>query len=436
MNVTVEKAPNSKVQLRVEVPTDEVRPFLERAARELSKDHAPKGFRAGSVPFEVMRNSIGDQALAERALKEFIPRTYVQTLLDREDIEAIGQPEVVVETIGFDLPWVYRATVAVLPDVRLGEYRKVHGERRTVAVEDADVQREMERLQKMRASYLTVPRGAQKGDRVEVTVNATVDGTPLHVGPAEKHPLILGESHLVPGFEEQLLGAREGEKKTFSLPFPENHHQEHLRGKMATFTVTIGTIQQRVLPAADDTFAHGLGKFTSLQDLKDQLAKGLREEKEHRERERYQQELLRDVITQTTFGEFPDVLVDRELDTMLAELKEGVADLGISFEMYLSQLKKNLAELREQWKPQALTRIRAGLALRAIAKAEKITATDQEIQEEMNGVVKHFANIEEVEKRLDLDALRDLAAGTVRNRKVFSFLENLAEHKAERSAGP
>lgn len=427
MNVTIEKAPNSQVQLRVEVPAADVRPFLERAARELSKDHAPKGFRAGSVPFDVMRNSVGDQALTERALKEFVPRTYVEALLDREELEAIGQPEVVVETIGFDVPWVYTATVAVLPEVQLGEYRKVRGERRAVAVEEADVQREMERLQKMRASYLTVPRGAQKGDRVEVTVNATVDGTPLNVGPAEKHPLILGESHLMPGFEEQLLGAREGETKTFALPFPDNHHQEHLRGKTAAFTVTIGTIQQRVLPVPDDTFARGLGKFASLQELKDQLTKGLREEKEHREQERYQQELLRDVIVQTTFGEFPEVLVDRELDTMLAELKEGVADLGLSFEMYLSQLKKSPQELREQWKPQALTRIRAGLALRAIAKAEKITATDAEIQEEMNGVLKHFANIEEAEKRLDLDALRDLAAGTVRNRKVFAFLENLAE---------
>lgn len=427
MKVAIEKVPKSQVQLRVEVPADEVRPFLERAARELSKDHAPKGFRPGAAPFEVMRSAVGDQALVERALKEFVPRTYVQALLDHEDLEAIGQPEVKVETVGFDAPWVYQATVAVLPDVQLGKYQSIRAERRAVAVDEAEVERELERLRKMRASYLAVPRGAQNGDRVEMTVTATVDEKPLDVGAPEKHPLILGESHLVPGFEQHLLGMREGEQKKFSIPFPENHHQAPLRGKTAAFHVTMGTIQQRVLPVLDDAFARGLGKFSTLQEVKERLTKNLREEKEDREQERFHQELLREVVARATYGEFPDVLVERELDTMLAELKEGVADLGLSFEVYLQQLKKNATELRDQWRPQALTRLRSGLALRAIAKAEKITATDAEIQEEMNGVLKHFANLQEAEKRLDLDALRDLAAGTVRNRKVFAFLGSLAE---------
>lgn len=428
MKVAIEKAPNSRVQLRIEVPATEARPFLERAARDLSKEHAPKGFRPGSVPFEVMRNAVGDQALVERALKEFIPHTYVEALLEHEgEIEAIGQPDVEVEKIGFDTPWVYRANVAVLPDVTLGNYRDVRAERRSVTVEDAEVQRELERLRKMRASYLTVPRGAQDGDRVDVEVTATVDQAPLETGGPEKHPLILGESHLVPGFEEHLRGMREGERKTFPLAFPENHHQPNLRGKTAAFSVTMGAVQQRILPSLDDAFARGLGKFSSVQELTAQLTKSLREEKEALERERFQQELLHEVVAQATYGEFPDVLVERELDTMLAELKEGVADMGLSFETYLGQMRKTPAELREQWRPQALTRIRAGLALRAVAKVEKIVATDQETQEEMNGVLKHFNGPEDAKKRLDLDALRDLAAGTVRNRKVFQFLEDLAE---------
>ncbi|TSC72101.1 MAG: trigger factor [Parcubacteria group bacterium Gr01-1014_38] len=430
MKVAVEKAPKSRVQLRVEVPPDEVQPFLERAARELSKEHAPKGFRPGAVPFEVMRSAVGDQALVERALKEFVPRTYVQVLLDHEDLEAVGQPEVKVEAVALETPWVYLATVAVIPEVQLGTYQSIRAERRAVTVDDAEVQRELERLRKLRASYLTVPRGAQNGDRVDVTVSATVEQTPLDIGSPEKHPLILGESHFVPGFEQHLLGMREGEQKTFSLAFPENHHQSQLCGKTVEFTVTMGTVQQRVLPALDDAFARGLGKFSGLQQLTEQFTKNLREEKEAREQDRFQQDLLREVVAQATYGEFPDVLVERELDTMLAELKEGIADLGLSFEVYLSQLRKSPAELKVQWQPQALTRLRAGLALRAIAKAEKIAATDAEIQEEINGVLKQFPNLEEAKKRLDLDALSDLAAGTVRNRKVFTFLEGLANRRS------
>lgn len=426
MNVSVEKLPKSRVSLRIEVPPEDVKPYLERAARELSREHPPKGFRPGAVPFEILRSTLGDQPIVERALKELVPKTYVQTLLEREDIEAIGQPEVEVERVAFDECLVYRAAVAVLPGVQLGDYRSIRAAKRVVTVEDTEVARELEQVRKLRATYLTVPRGAAVGDRVEIEISAQAAGRPLETGASGKQPILLGEGHLVPGFEECLFGMREGAQKTFSLTFPENHHRGDLRGKAVEFHVTVGVVQQQVLPLLDDAFAKSLGKFSGLQDLKEQLGANLKEEKETREQERFRQEVLREVVVGTTYGEFPDVLVERELNAMLAELQEGVADTGLSFEAYLTQVRKSPQELKDQWRPQALVRLRAGLALRAIAKAERITATEEETQEEVEKTVQRFPDPKEARRRLDLDALTDMAAGAVRNRKVFTLLEELA----------
>ncbi len=426
MNVSIEKLPKSRVQLRIEVPADDVRPFLEAAAKELSKQHPAKGFRPGAAPLDVMRGAVGDEKILERAAKELVPRTYVESLLDHEEVEAIGQPDVHVEAAAVDGPWRYVATVSVLPTVTLGAYRAMRGTRRTVVVEPAEIDRELEHLRKLRATFLSVPRPAQTGDRVDVHVTATGDHVTLEGGEGEQQSIVLGEGHLLPGFEEQLRGVRPGDEKTFPVTVPENHHRAELRGRVVQFRVKVGAVQQRVLPELTDHFAQGLGRFAGLEDLKDKLTAHLREEKEHHERERFRQELLGLVIAQTSFGDFADPLVERELDTMLGELQDGVTAMGLRFDDYLAQVKKTKHALRDGLRPQALARIRAGLTLRAIAKAEDIRTTDAEIDAELQETLKDFPNQEDAERRFELDTLRDMAAGAIRNRKVFALLEDIA----------
>lgn len=426
MKVSIDRLPESRVQLRVEVTPDEARPFIERAARDLSKEQTPKGFRPGSAPLDVMRGVIGDAKLLERAARELVSHTYVESLLTRADVEAIGRPEVSVERAAFDAPWVYTATVAVLPEAQLGDYRAVRGAPRTVTVDAAEIERELEHLRKLRASYLTVPRAAAVGDRVEADVVATVAGVPLEAAAPQRQVFQLGEEPFVGGFEEHLVGMREGQEKVFTLQFPENHHRADLRGRAVSFRVTMRTIQQRILPELNDHFARGLGQFTSLADLKHQLEAHVREEREARERERFQQELLEQVVARTTFGTLPGALVDHELETMMAELQEGVATIGLTIDVYLGQIKKSRQEVREGLRSQAQARIRAGLTLRALAKAERIAVATEEIEAEVNEALKRFGGRTEAARRLDLDALRATAAAAIRNRKVFATLEAFA----------
>lgn len=427
MNIQIKKLQKSRVKLTIELEKDEVRPYLEGAARDLSKDHPLKGFRPGAVPFDIMRSAVGDAALAEQALRKLVPKTYVEAVMDRQDIEAIGRPEVEAKKVTIGEPWVYEATVAVLPSVTLGDYKMLKGQRRTIEVPEEDIDRELETLRKMRASYLAVVRPVATGDRVEVDIATSIDRVPLEQGSGRKQPLIVGEGHLVPGFEDQLIGMKEGETKSFSLNIPDGHHDHSLRGKTIDFTVKVGSVQQRVLPVLDGTFARGLGEFPTVDDLKAKIRENMRVEKEEKEVHRYQMELLQQIIERTTYGEFPDVLIEGEVDKMLAELTDGLVASGLTLDQYLLQIQKTLEQIREGFHPQALERIRAGLALRAIAKAENVDVTDEELTEEMNLALRRFPSVEEAKKHVDVEELGNIAAGVIRNRKVFGRLETFAK---------
>ncbi len=426
MMVSVEKLPQSRVKLRVELDADEVHPYLEAVARDLSKDHPLKGFRPGAVPLAMMRSVVGDEALAEKALQDLVPKTYVQALVDHEEIEAIGQPEVTAKNVTVGERWVYEATVAVLPQVTLGNYRNIRGERREPTVETAAVAQELLTLQKMRASYLTVPRPAQKGDRVEVDISISVDHVPLEGGAVKRQPVLIGESRLVPGFEEHIIGMREGETRTFTMTFPAQHHERNLGGRTGEFTVVMGTVQQRVLPALDDAFAKGLGKFTGIDDLRAKLAENLRAEYIEKERQRLQMALLTQVVQSATFGEFPSILVEGEIEKMVEELTEGLKNMELTFDQYLQQIRKTAADVKEGFRPQALERIRAGLTLRELAKTENILVSDEEVEEEVKRVLRMFPSVEEAQRHVDPEELAAETAGTIRNRKVFALLEQFA----------
>lgn len=426
MKVTIEKLPKSQVKLIIEVEAVDVQPFLNSAAREESKKHPLKGFRPGSVPFDVMRSAIGDEHLIETALQKLVPKTYVDTLMDNNEIEAIGRPEIAAKQVEIGKNWVYEATVAVLPDIELGEYKKLKEEKKEVTVDAKEIDAEIEALRKMRASYVAVPRGAQKGDRVDIDINVSADKVPLEDGNARKQTVIMGDSHLFPEFEAQLLEAKEGDTKEFPIKFPENHPQQDMRNRTVDFKVKVLTVQQEILPELDDKFAQGMGKFANIDELKKKIEENLKLEKEEKELQRIQQALLDQVVDKSVYHEIPDVLLEGEIDKMLAEMEEGLTSMGLNLEQYQQQIKKSREELRAGFKDQAIKRIKAGLALRAIGKTENVEVPDSEVEEEVSKFLQRFPNTEEAKKQVDIEALTDVTVGTLRNKKVFALLQKFA----------
>lgn len=426
MKTTKEQLDKSRVKLTIDLEQKEVRPFLEAAAKELSEKHPVKGFRPGTVPLKVMRSAVGDERIIETALQKLVPKTYVDAILEDETLEAIGQPEISAKKVGIDEDWQYEAIVATLPEISLGSYKEVAEKRVKQEISDEEVSTELEELRKMRASYITVPRAAQKGDKIELDVQIFSGNVPLEQGSSRKQTIVLGDGQLLPDFESQITGTKEGDAKKFPITFPADHIQKDLQGKTVDFSIKILNIQQQILPELNDSFAQGLGKFSTLEELKGKLKENMLQEKEQKEKERIQQSLLNQVIKKTTFGEIPEILIKGETDKMVSELERGMTSMGLTMEQYLQQLKKTPEQLREGLNGQAIERIKAGLTLRAIGKKENIRVEDAEVEKEINQVLKHFPDTENAKKKIDLDALADVTLSSIKNRKVFDLLEKAA----------
>jgi trigger factor len=425
-SVTTKQLPKSRVELAVEVSSDEVKPFLDAAAKGLSSEKKIPGFRPGTAPIELVRRTFGDDAVIGRAAEKMVQKTYVDIVQDTPSLEAIGKPEIKLEHASIGDSWKYVATVAVLPKVTLGTYREVSGTRKEQKVEEKEIEAEIQKLRVMRASYLAVSRPAQAGDQIRADVSVRKGNVPLEDGAAKDQRIQLGEKQLLPEFEQALLGSSPGETKTFDVTFPENHHDQKLRGETVTFVVMVKDVQQRILPDTTDEFAKGLGKFSGMEDLRSKLQENMLKEKSERERERIRQSLIQQLVKGASFSDIPDVMIDREVDTMMHELEHGVASMGLTFEQYLKQIGKTRDQVKEGMRSSADTRVKAALVLRAVADVEKIQPSDEDVQKEMERLLQGFPNPKEAEKRIDPGQLEHMAIGTVRNRLVIERLEKFA----------
>lgn len=424
---TTKQLPKSRVELTVEVSPDEVKPFLNDAAKELSHEKKIPGFRPGTVPLELVRRTFGDDAVIGRAAEKVVRKTYVDILQDAPSLEAIGKPEIQMEHAAIGESWKYIATVAVLPEVKLGSYREVSETQKEQRVEEKEVEAEIQKLRVMRASYLAVSRPAQSGDQIRADVSVRKGNVPLEGGAAKDQRIQLGEKHLLPEFEQALLGSSPGETKTFDVTFPKNHHDQKLRGETVTFVVAVKDVQKRILPDTTDEFAKGLGKFSGMDDLRTKIQENILQEKSERERERIRQSLIQQLVKGASFSDIPDVMIDREVDTMIHELEHGVSSMGLTFEQYLKQIGKTRDQVRDGMRSSADTRVKAALVLRAVADAEKIQPSNEDVQKETERLLQGFPNPKEAEKRVDPGQLEHMAIGTVRNRLVIERLEKFAD---------
>ena len=326
-------------------------------------------------------------------------------------------------------PLVYKAKVSVLPEVALPDYKTIAGEtlvkeKKVLSVEDKEVNDALAWLQKSRAKYIAVNRPAQKGDFVEIDFETRLAGVKIENGESKNHGLIIGEGGFMPGFEDNLIGMEVGREKEFSLKAPDDYFAKNLAGKSLDFKARLNVLQQRELPALDDDFAKGLGNFDGLEALKKNVKDGIMAEKEQKEKERARIKTIEAIAEQTNF-ETPQILIDYELEKMMSELNQSVGRLGLSFDQYLSQIKKTAEELKKEMAPSAEKRVRIALVLKAIAKKEDVNVSENEIEERMNETLKHYPADGGAKKDIDPEQLKDYTKGVIRNEKVFQLLEKI-----------
>jgi trigger factor len=296
-------------------------------------------------------------------------------------------------------------------------------DKKTVAVEQKDIDETLVNLQKMFGKEKRVQRPAQKGDKLEIDMNTYVDNVPIDGGESKNHPIMLGEGQFIPGFEDNLVGLGEGQSKEFDLKFPKEYHRKDLAGKPVSFKVKAHSIFEIELPPLDDSFAKMVGQFEKLDDLRKQVEENVHEEKKQKEQQRWELAVIDEIVKRSTFEEIPDLVIESELHKMLHELEHEVTEQGMKFEDYLASIKKSREDLEKEFRPRAVKRIQTALALRAIADKEKITVADDEIQKEIDNQKLKYRNTAEVIEQVNSEEYRDYLKNIMRSRKVFEWLE-------------
>lgn len=310
--------------------------------------------------------------------------------------------------------------------IELVNYKGLKATKRELKVEEKEIDKALDYLRKSRAKIITVNKPAQKGNRIEIDFEVRLAGVKIENGESKNHPLILGEGRFLPGFENELEGMKAGQEKEFSLKVPADWPDKKIAGKNLDFKVKMNIVQERELPEINDEFAKSLGNFDSLGSLKQSVKDGLMQEKETMEKQRIRIELIEKIAADSK-TEVPENLINEELEIMVNELKVSISQLGLDFEKYLSEIKASVDNLKKSWKEQAEKRVKIGLCLKVIADKEKISVSDEEVEQKVNEDLKQYGNIEQVKKDIDLPALKEYTKNILINEKVFALLEREAE---------
>ena len=382
MSVQVEKLEKNMAKLTVEVSAEDFKAAIKKAFNKNKNRFAIPGFRKGKAPQAMIEKMYGEGVFYEDAADEAINASYAEAMKE-SGLDIVSRPEVTIEKIGKDEPFVYSALVAVKPEVTLGQYKGVEVEKADASVSAEDVEAELKKVQEQNARLLTVEdRGVEDGDQTVIDFEGFVDGVAFEGGKAEDYPLTIGSHSFIDTFEEQLIGKKIGEECEVNVTFPTEYHAADLAGKPATFKVTVKEIKVKELPELNDEFASEVSEFDTLDEYKKDVEKKLAEKKEIEANSKNEDAVVAKVVENATM-EIPDKMIDAQAENMVQDMARRMQSQGLSLDMYLKYTGMTVEQMKEQARPDAEKRIRTRLVLEAVAKAENIQISDEKVDEEV-----------------------------------------------------
>jgi len=413
----------SQIALTIEIRPEEYQSFLEKAASRLSQTNKIDGFRPGKAPYDIIRQRFGEMKIYEEALDDIITYFYFQAV-SQEKLNTVSQPKIDLEKFAPGNPIIFKATTALMPEVKLGNYKGLKVKKAEIKIENQEVDKVIQDIRKMQAKELLTESPAQKNDRAEIDFEVSLDKVVIDGGQGKKYPLIIGDGFMIPGFEEQLLGLKKDEEKTFQLKFPDEYQNKMVAGKFCDFRVKILSVFKRELPELSDEWAKSMGA-ENIEDLRTKIKKNLTDEKMFHEEQRVELEMLNKIVGQTEFSEIPDVLIDNETHRMVHEFEDSIEQQGLKFEEYLKNIKKEKKDLENDFKDKALERVKTSLVIREIADKEKIEATDEEIKKETERILEQIRDNQQAQSNVWSEGYQEYLRTVVRNRKVIAMLKTL-----------
>jgi trigger factor len=426
----IKNLPKSQLEIRVVIPAKELEPYLNKATEKLSSQTKIDGFRPGKIPPEILKKKVGEIKIYEEAAILAVEKSYIE-IASREKFEPLGSPKINFEKLAPDNDFIYKAIVDLMPKVKIGDLKSIKIKEREINITDNDIEKVIEDLRKMRATETLENKKAAKGDKVEIDFDILRDNVPIDGGVQKKYPLVIGDGQFIPGFEDNLIGLEANSEKEFELNFPEKYHNKNLAGKPAKFKVKMLAVYRRSLPELNDEFAKTLGSQT-IADLKKQIEHNLEHEEHHKEEERVETEILNQLIEKSQIGEIPDSLITSETAKMVQELENNVVAQGLKFDEYLKHLNKTPDQLKLDFAPQAIKRIKAALLTRAIFFKEKFEIAESEVEKEIEAMSRYYQNNPEIVKSLKTPEYRDYVRNMIGNRKVMEYLKALCVERPEK----
>ena len=428
-----EKLEKSRVALTIEASAEEFEAAVNKAYLKMRGKINVPGFRVGKAPRKIIEKMYGAEVFYEEAVNILLPDAYEDAVKEKE-LNVVGYPEVELESCTKD-GVVFKCTVAVYPEVKLGQYKGLEAPKAEVKVAAADVNARLKEMADRNSRLVSVERAVKKGDTADIDFEGFDNGVAFDGGKGENFDLEIGSGSFVPGFEEQLIGMKAGEEKDIDITFPENYAPE-LAGKPVVFHVKVNEVKVKEVPAVDDEFAKDVSEFDTLKELKADIKKKMTAERTEAAQRAFE-DVLMAKVAEGVEADIPQEMVELQAERMMEQFKQQLASQGIPFDQYLKMTGTTEADFRQQAEGPASEQVKMDLAVEAIIKAEGLEASDEDVENEMKSVAEKYG--------MDLDTVKkylrpeDVKEQVVREKVMKLVADNAvavapAEEKAELEA--
>lgn len=418
MEHSLKSLPKSTVQLTITVPSEKMPEYRRKATDEISRDIEVKGFRKGHIPPHILEQYVKKEYIEAHAQEMAIRNAYAEVVV-KEKLQVVSRPQVKIEK---EDPLTFTATVAIMPEVEIKDYKSIKAKKNEVTVTEKDLETVINDIKKHGTIYRDIDREIKKGDRIELDFEGFDDqnGEAVPDTKSINHPLIVGDGTLVPGFEENLLGLKKSDKKEFNVTFPKDYGKKSFQGRKLKFKVEIKRIEEPSVPELDEALIEqATGHKHTVEEFKKELTSSILAKKEEEAKIKQENEYIEKLI-KAMKAEIPEVMVEEEAHFILTEIKEDIGKKGIEFAKFLEVTKTTEEELMKKYREEGERRVKIRLALQFLLKAEDIKTTEEELKAEFEKIKSMYPP--DQHKKIEADFAGGGLSNQITNRLVIRKL--------------
>ena len=428
MNCKLEKTENAnEVKFEITVEAAKFEDAMKKVYFKSAKYFNIPGFRKGKAPMQIVEKYYGPEIFYEDAFNE-IAQEALEEAVEENKLDVVSRPEVDVKQMEKGKDLIFTVVMQTKPEAEVSKYKGIEIKKVEYNVTDEDIEHELHHMQEHNSRLISVEdRAVESGDTTTIDFEGSVDGVPFEGGKAENYDLEIGSNTFIPGFEDQIIGMKIDEEKDVKVKFPEEYFSKELAGKDAVFKVKLHEIKKKELPELDDEFAKDVSEFDTLKELKADIK--AKQEKQNEEKAKYEtQDAVIKALCEKTKVEIPSGMVEMEVENMLKDFEQRLAYQGLNLAQYFKMMGKTEEEVKKEYEPQAIEGIKSRLALEAVIKAEKIEATDKEVEDKMKEMAKNYGK-ENDEEFLKNENVRNYIKQGLESEKAIDFLVKNAKIK-------